>query len=122
MPVSRLVDLVCPRAIGWEAAAKCCDALRGTALEALEVRSVQKAHLERIYGIRLKRRAAIEAIGGSERLLADLSSYHGEMVSMGVLEGRDGQVYCMLLDDSGSQLVACFVAWDKRVVTAVGAS
>jgi hypothetical protein len=55
IPVSRLVELVRPRAAGWEAAARCCDALRGTALKAIEVRSVEKAHLERINGIRFKR-------------------------------------------------------------------
>jgi len=65
----------------------------------------------------LSRPEASKAIIGADRLLADLESYSGDDLTMAVLEGPDGHIYFMLLDESASQLVACFVAGDRNMPT-----
>lgn len=90
--------------------------LRAASEPTIRESSVPRAQLERVYRARLARPQAVDAIMGSERLLSDLAAYDGENVVMAVMESSDGQIGCMLLDDSASRLVACFVGRDRRVV------
>ena len=66
-------DVVCSSPDGWIAAAKCCAALRLTDGD-LQGGQVSKAHLERIYRIRLARPEAAEDVVGADRLLADFAA------------------------------------------------
>jgi hypothetical protein len=116
VPVTQLIDTVCPAASGWLAAQECCAALQAAAVDALQARTVDKASLERIYGIRLSRPEVAATVGGAERLLSDLAAYPGDELSMVVLEAGAGMpVYCLLLDASGTQLVGCLVVRDGRL-------
>ena len=112
---ARLIEAVCARASGWEAAAQCCHALQGSSSGSIQGGRAIKTELERTYKIRLSRAGAASGVVGSERLLSDLASYPGEELTVATMESADGQIYCMFLDSTASQLVACFVARDKRI-------
>jgi hypothetical protein len=86
-------------------------------LASVQVRSIEKAHVQRIYTIRLSRQAAVDSVLGADRLLEALAEYPGDMLTTALVEGSNGQVCGMFLDDSGNELVACLIGWDKRVVT-----
>lgn len=113
LSIDRLAELVCSRAEGWPAAERCCAALREAAGGDARGGRVAKAHLRRIYGIRLGRKPT--AVVGGERLLSDLDAFPGAEVTLVALE-QQGRVYCMLFDAEVAQLVTCFVGEDRRLV------
>ena len=82
---STVVAAVCGAALGWEAAERCCKALRTTDVPTIRGHTVDKSHIERIYTIRLSRTDAPRDVIGSDRLLADLAGYDGKELTMAVL-------------------------------------
>jgi hypothetical protein len=114
LSVSQLERLVCAAASGWQAAEECCEALRDSGLEVIGSTSVPKRQLKRIYQIRLSReKPEGPPVLGAERILSDIDAYEGEELTMVALP-RDREVYCLLLDDTASHLVTCFVGRDRR--------
>jgi hypothetical protein len=109
-----LIEVVCAKAEGWDAAEMCCKALRSLSAVSVQGGPVEKRHLERIYRVRLSRLGAVHGLIGSDRLLSDLASCNDDVLTMVVVESSDGKIYCMLFDVTSTQLVACFVGKDKR--------
>jgi hypothetical protein len=111
---SRLLNVVSAAANGSPAAQECREALLKSGFLVFDAKTVDRSELRRIYRIRLSRRhPKPPKTLGSERILSDLAAYTGDILAMVALE-LDGKVYCMLLDASGSRLVTCFVARDRR--------
>lgn len=116
LSINRLAELVCSRSEDWTAAQQCCEALRGSAGGEARGGRVAKTHLQRIYRIRLARKPT--AVVGGERLLRDLDVFPGAELTMVALE-QQGRVYGMLFDPEVTELVACFVGEDRRLVQVV---
>ena len=117
LSTSRLLKAVCSRAIGWRAAELTCDAIKRYGQASIRANFVRLAELQRIYRLRLSKSEAMSSyVEGADRLVEDLESHTGEDVLMVVIE-VDDLVHCVLLDESGSNLVACFVARDRGVVS-----
>jgi hypothetical protein len=116
LEASKLTRTICGVASGWDAAERCCGALRATSATTFQGRAVDKGHIERIYTIRLSRPGASSDVVGSDRLLADLASHEGKELTMVVLAGTsDADVYCIFLNQGADHLVSCFVAPDRRM-------
>jgi hypothetical protein len=114
---SRLADIVCTRAEGWPAADLCCEALRSST-GMLAGDRASKAHLMRIYTIRLSRSDRSPDLIGVDRLLTDLDEYPGEELIGFVHATQSGQMYTMFLDEGVTRLVSCFVGRDHRMAPA----
>ena len=114
---SGLTKAICQMASGWDAAERCCRALRAmSATTTFQGRAVDRGHIDRIYTIRLSRPGAPHDVVGSDRLLEDLARHKGKELTIVVVAGTaDTDVYCMFLDQSADQLVSCFVAPDRRM-------
>jgi len=83
-----------------------------------EVRSalVPARHLRRIYEFRLTKPEIKRDLPlGSDRLLAQLAAYNGDNVRMTVLE-YGSRVCCVMLDETGSHLIASLVGKDRRIL------
>jgi len=116
LEASRLTQAICRVASGWDAAERCCRALRATSATTFQGHAVDKGHIERIYTIRLSRPGAPRGVVGSDRLLADLARYKGKELTMVIVAGTpDADVYCMFLNQGADHLVSCFVAPDRRM-------
>lgn len=111
VPRSRIADLVCARVGKAVAAEECCAALRAAPVDDLECSMVEKAHLLRIYRIRLGRRP--DVVLGADELLHNLEAYGGTHVTSCVLDWQ-GRVYGILCNEEVSDVVACFVGDDRR--------
>jgi len=77
-----------------------------------------KAHLMRIYTIRLSRSDRSPDLIGVDRLLTDLYEYPGEELIGFVHATQSGQMYTMFLDEGVTRLVSCFVGRDHRMAPA----
>ena len=117
LEVSRLTKAICRVASGWDAAERCCGALRATsAATTFQGHAVDRGHIERIYTIRLSGPGAPRDVVGSDRLLADLARYKGKELTMVIVAGTpDADVCCMFLNEGADHLVSCFVAPDRRM-------
>ena len=117
LSASAVAAVVCARADGWPAADECCAALRQVSSESLRVNLIPTEQLAQIYERRLRNpKAASPPVLGADRLLADLAGFKGARVQMLAWE-RAGRVFCVLLDETATQLVACFVGTDRRLMS-----
>jgi SMI1-KNR4 cell-wall len=113
LSVARMISLACSKTPGWPAAEQCCAALRDSGVESIEASLVDRAHLLRIYEIRLARKPNV--VVGADRLLSDLRSCSEDRLFLVALKWQ-GRGYCLLVDPALTELVACFVGTDRRYV------
>ena len=113
---SQVAAIVCARTEEWEAARLCCEALRIAQNSELESAPVPTADLRRTYRIRLMKPEVKRDLPiGSDRLLSDLESYQGKTIQL-IAFGKPPNVYGIMLDESGTGLVTCFVGRDRRML------
>ena len=118
LAVAELEQVVCAAAPGWPAAEACCEAVRSSESEVVPSTSVPRREMLRIYETRLSRdKPEGPPVLGAERILHDVEAYEGEELTMVALP-KGNEVYCLLLNDTASQLVTCFVGRDRRDVPA----
>jgi hypothetical protein len=89
--------------------------LRAASVDELECSRVGTAHLLHIYQLRLGRRP--DAVVGADELLDGLEHHAGAYVTTCVLESQ-GRVFGILCNEDVSEVVACFIGDDRRVVGA----
>lgn len=110
-----LIDIVCARAIGWEAAERCCNALKALPVGTVQGHAVPKSDIETIYRIRLSRPVPADVVG-TDRLLSDLAGYSGDDLTMVTLPPRTGRdIHVMFFEKGATRLLTCFVGPDRRL-------
>jgi hypothetical protein len=116
LKATALADIVCSHRLDWTAARVCCDALKRYKSEVLRALSVDAEQIKRIYDRRLRNVATSDThpVLGADRLLSDLAAYDGSTLLMVAWEDEAGVVFCMLVDDAATRLIACFVGTDRR--------
>jgi len=116
LPAAKLATVVCSQSDGQESTRICCEALRAKGPEEVRSALVPTRHLRRIYEFRLTKPEIKRDLPlGSDRLLAQLAAYNGDNVRMTVLE-YGSRVCCVMLDETGSHLIASLVGKDRRIL------
>jgi hypothetical protein len=105
-----LTGIVCARAVDWPAAEACCVALKAMPLTQLRAKRSSRVSLIGVWRKRAReaQRQGTSKVLGVERIVRDLESVESDTVTMVLVLGGD-RAYAAILDESCTQLVACWV-------------
>jgi hypothetical protein len=108
-----LEALVCSGSPRSRAAERCCQLLRSAVMPDMSGRLVPTTELLDVYKRRMARPNAIATVLGGDGIVSSLERHDQQSVAVFTVENGE-EVGVLLLDESASRLLTCFVGRDRR--------